>query len=173
MLEWTTIISLLSMLQPIRKMKRSLMLLMSITRLLNGFSSLMNGPSFKPAIIMGIKDTFAKNCRKYLTEKANGTLPPPGEKRLTRPAPAFNKYRCEKMQKDPKIKALLSAFSAFTTKYLADSQPAASETAADDDDHDDLASSTEDEDEINAFLGMVGASKELVVVSLVPTITLF
>ncbi len=61
---------------------------------------------------------------------------------------------------DPKLKALLSAFSAFTTKYLADSQPVASETTADGDDQDDLASGAEDENDINAFLGMVGALKE-------------
>ncbi len=99
-------------------------------------------------------------CQKYLAEKANGTLPPPGTKRLTRPAPAFNKYHCEKLQKDPKLKALLSAFSAFTTKYLADSQPVTIETTANGDDHDNLASGAEDEDDINAFLGMVGALKE-------------
>ncbi len=64
------------------------------------------------------------------------------------------------MQKDPKLKAFLSALSAFTTKYLADSQPAASETAAGGDDHNNLESSTEEEDDINAFLGMVGALKE-------------
>jgi hypothetical protein len=61
------------------------------------------------------------------------------------------------LQKDPKLKALLSAFSASTTKYLADSQPATSETVANGDDHKDLARGAEDEDEINAFLGMVGA----------------
>ncbi len=108
----------------------------------------------------GKKGHVCPNCRKYLAEKANGTLPPPGKKRLTRPAPAFNKYRHEKLQKDPKLKALLSAFSAFTTKYLADSQPVASETMANGDDHDNLASGAEDEDDINAFLGMVGALKE-------------
>ena len=108
----------------------------------------------------GNKGHVCPNCRKYLAEKANGTLPPPVEKRLTRPAPAFNKYRPEKLQKDPKLKALLSAFSAFTTKYLADSQPVASETTANGDDHEDLASGAEDEDGINAFWGMVGALKE-------------
>jgi hypothetical protein len=69
MLEWTTIISLLSMLQPIRKMKRSPMLLMSITRLLKGFLSSTNGPSVKPAIIVGIKDTFAQTARSILLRK--------------------------------------------------------------------------------------------------------
>ncbi len=99
----------------------------------------------------GNKGHARPNCRKYLTEKANGTLPPLSKKRLTRPAPAFNKYCHEKLQKDSKLKALLSAFSAFTTKYLADSQPVASESTADGDEHDDLASGAEDEDEINAF----------------------
>ena len=108
----------------------------------------------------GNKGHVCPNCQKYLAEKANGTLPPPGKKRLTRPAPAFNKYRCEKLQKDPKLKALLSAFSAFTTKYLADSQPEASETAANGDDHNNLASGAKDENEVNVFLGMVGALKE-------------
>jgi hypothetical protein len=71
----------------------------------------------------GNKGHVRPNCHKYLAEKANVTLPPRGKKCLTRPAPAFNKYRREKLQKDLKHKALLSAFSAFTTKYLADSQP--------------------------------------------------
>jgi hypothetical protein len=108
----------------------------------------------------GNKGHIRPNCREYLAEKANGTLPPPGKKRLTRPAPAFIKYHCEKLQKDPKLKAFLSAFSAFTTKYLADSQPVASETMTNGDDHNDLASCAEDEDNINAFLCMVGALKE-------------
>jgi hypothetical protein len=55
----------------------------------------------------GNKGHVCPNCRKYLAEKANGTLPPPGKKRLTRPATAFNKYHHEKLQKDPKLKALL------------------------------------------------------------------
>jgi hypothetical protein len=36
----------------------------------------------------------------------------------------------------------------------------ASETAAGGDDHDNLANGAEEEDDINAFLGMVGALKE-------------
>jgi hypothetical protein len=91
----------------------------------------------------GNKGHVCPNCRKYLAEKANGTLPPLGEKHLTRPAPAFNKYHREKLQKDPKLQALLSAFSAYTTKYLADSQPVVSETTADGDDHDNLESGAE------------------------------
>ncbi len=44
-----------------------------------------------------------------------------GYKRNTKPF--FNKdNRREKFNKDPKLKALLSAFAAFTTDYLADSQ---------------------------------------------------
>jgi hypothetical protein len=56
-----------SMLQPIWMMKRSPMLLMSITRLL--FSSSTNGSSFKPAIIVGIKDTFAQTAGSILLRK--------------------------------------------------------------------------------------------------------
>jgi hypothetical protein len=108
----------------------------------------------------GNKGHVCPNFQKYLAEKANRTLPPPGKKHLTRPAPAFNKYCREKLQKDPKLKALLSAFSAFTTKYLANSQPVASETTANGDDHDNLASGAEDEDDVNAFWDMVGALKE-------------
>ncbi len=54
----------------------------------------------------GNKGHVHPNCRKYLAEKANGTLLPPGKKRLTRPAPAFNKNCREKLQIDPKLKAL-------------------------------------------------------------------
>ncbi len=46
----------------------------------------------------GNKGHVCPNCRKYLAEKANGTLPPLGKKRLMRPAPAFNKYCCEKLE---------------------------------------------------------------------------
>ncbi len=108
----------------------------------------------------GNKEHVCPLCRKYLAAKANGTLPPPGEKCLTRPASALNKDHCEKLQKDQKLKALLSAFLAFTTKYLADSQPKASENAADGDDNNEVASVHEDEDDVNAFLGMMGALKE-------------
>jgi hypothetical protein len=99
-------------------------------------------------------------CRKYLAAKENGTLPPPGEKRLHKPASAVHKDCHEKLQRDPKLKALLSAFSAFTTEYLADSQPEANEDEADSDDNNDGASVQDDEDEVNAFLGMVGVLKE-------------
>ncbi len=56
-------------LQPIQKMKHSPMLLMSITRLIKGFSSLINGPSFKPAIIVGIKDTYIQTAGSILLRK--------------------------------------------------------------------------------------------------------
>jgi hypothetical protein len=52
-----------------RKMKHTPMLLMSIIRLLKGFSSSTNGPSFKPVIIVGIKDTFAQTARSISLRK--------------------------------------------------------------------------------------------------------
>ncbi len=90
------------MLQLIRKMKRNPRLLMSRTRLIKGFSSLKGFPKFdKWAKLQtchhcGNKGHVHQNCRKYLADRANGTLPPPGAKRLTTPAPAFNKDCCEK-----------------------------------------------------------------------------
>jgi hypothetical protein len=73
------------------------------------------------------KDHVCPLCRQYLAEKANGTLPPLGAKQFGKPAvndkPAFNKEkRQDKFNKDPKLKALLSAFAAFTSDYIADSQ---------------------------------------------------
>jgi hypothetical protein len=56
------------------------------------------------------------------------------------------------LQRDPKLKALLSAFSAFTTEYLADSQPEANEDEADSDDNNDVASIQDGEDEVNIFV---------------------
>ncbi len=83
----------------------------------------------------GNKGHVIPNCQKYLAEKANGTLPPPGKKCLTRPALVFNNIVVRKCRRIPNSMALLSAFSAFTTKHLADSQPATSETTANGDDH--------------------------------------
>jgi hypothetical protein len=53
------------------------------------------------------------------------TLHPPGKKRLDKPAlnskPTFNKVNhCDKFNKDPKLKALLSAFAAFTSDYTTE-----------------------------------------------------
>ncbi len=76
------------------------------------------------------------------------------------PASAPPKDCCDKLQKDPKLKALLSAFSAFTTKYLAESQPDDNEDAATDNNADDVADVLDDEDDVNTFWGMVGALKE-------------
>ncbi len=76
------------------------------------------------------------------------------------PVSAHPKDHRDKLQKDPKLKALLSAFSAFTTKYLAESPTDENEDAADDNDADNVADVHDDDDDINAFLGMVGALKE-------------
>ncbi len=59
----------------------------------------------------GNKGHIRPNCRKYLAKKANGTLPPPGEKRLTRPAPAFNKYHRERNYRRIPNSRLLSLHS--------------------------------------------------------------
>jgi hypothetical protein len=100
------------------------------------------------------------HCRKYLAAKANGTLPPSHEKGPHMPVSAHPKDHRDKLQKDPKLKALLSAFSAFTTKYLAESPTDENEDAANDNNADNVADVHDDNDDINAFLGMVGALKE-------------
>jgi hypothetical protein len=75
------------------------------------------------------------------------------------PATAPLKDCHDNLQRDPKLKALLSAFSAFTTKYLAE-KPEENEEAANDNDEADVANVNDDDDDINTFLGMVGALKE-------------
>ncbi len=76
------------------------------------------------------------------------------------PASAPPKDRRDKLQKDPKLKALLSAFSAFTANYLAEPQPDENGEAANDNEADDVENVHDDDDDVNAFLGMVGALKE-------------
>jgi hypothetical protein len=62
--------------------------------------------------------------------------------------------------RDPKLKALLSAFSAFTTDYLAEESQASENNTADNDNENNDANMNDDNDDIHAFLGMVGALKE-------------
>ncbi len=76
------------------------------------------------------------------------------------PVSAHPKDRRNKLQKDPKLKALLSDFSAFTTKYLAESPTDENEDTANDNDADNVADIHDDDDDTNAFLGMVGALTE-------------
>jgi hypothetical protein len=100
-------------------------------------------------------------CRQYLAEKANGTLPPLGAKQFGKPAvngkPAFNKEKHQdKFDKDPKLNALLSAFAAFTTDYIANSQEVSEAS-----DNNNIEEGNEsNEDDLQAFLGMVGSLKE-------------
>jgi hypothetical protein len=101
-------------------------------------------------------------CRKYLAEQANGTLPLLGKKRFGKLAfngkPAFNKdKRCDKFDKDQKLKALLSAFAAFTTDYITNSQ----EESEAINNNDNVEEGNESNyDNLQAFWGMVGSLKE-------------
>jgi hypothetical protein len=107
----------------------------------------------------GIQGHVRPQCKKYLAAKENGTLEisPTGYKRNTKPF--FNKdNRREKFNKDPKLKALLSAFAAFTTDYLADSQPEQDENNDKQDKPD--GDTVEDDEDVTAFLSMFGALKE-------------
>ncbi len=84
-------------------------------------------------------------------------ISPKGNKRNSKPF--FNKdNRHDKFNKDPKLKALLSAFAAFTTDYLADSQTKQDEN----NDQQDIpdGNTIKDDEDVHAFLGMFGALKE-------------
>jgi hypothetical protein len=108
----------------------------------------------------GQKGHVRPRCRKYLPAKANGTLPPSHEKQPHMPVSAHPKDCHDKLQKDPKLKALLSAFSAFTTKYLAESPTDENDDAANDNNAENVTDVHDDDDDLNPFLGMVGALKE-------------
>ncbi len=61
-----------------------------------------------------------------------------------------------KFDKDPKLKALLSAFAAFTTDYIANSQE-----VSDASDNNNIEEGNKSNDNnLQAFLGMVGSLKE-------------
>jgi hypothetical protein len=62
----------------------------------------------------------------------------------------------DKFDKDPKLKARLSAFAAFTTDYIANSQ----EVSEASDNNNVEEENESNEDNLQAFLGMVGSLKE-------------
>jgi hypothetical protein len=109
----------------------------------------------------GKKGHVCPLCRQYLAEKANGTLPPLGAKQFGKLAvngkPAFNKEkRRDKFDKDQKLKALLSAFAAFTTDYIAKSQEVSDAL-----DNNNVEEGNESNDnDLQACWGMVGSLKE-------------
>jgi hypothetical protein len=108
----------------------------------------------------GKKGHVTPQCRQYLAAKANGTLPVGTKKKSNVPTPASPLVRRDKLMRDPKLKALISAFSAFTTDYLVDETvvPMPDTPVTNNDDADDDMGV--DQDDVNAFLGMVGALKE-------------
>jgi hypothetical protein len=125
-----------------------------------GFLPFDNWTKLQTYHYCGNKGHVRPRCHKYLAAKANGTLPPSSEKRPNMPASAPPKDCRDKLQKDPKLKALLSAFSAFAANYLAESKPDENGEVANDNKADDVANIHDDKDDVNTFLGMVGALKE-------------
>jgi hypothetical protein len=74
--------------------------------------------------------------------------------------PALNKGgRCKKISKDPKLKVVLSTFTAFTTNYIAETVQEVDD-GANHKDNGDTNDTNDDNDDINAFLGMFGSLKE-------------
>ncbi len=83
---------------------------------------------------------------------------PPRATSITPSLSSTKDNRREKFNKDPKLKALLSTFAAFTTDYLADSQTKHDEKNDKQDKPD--GDTVEDDEDVNALLGMFGALKE-------------
>ena len=108
----------------------------------------------------GKKGHVTPQCRQYLAAKANGTLPAPNAKKSIVQKPASPLVRRDKFTRDPKLKALIAAFSAFTTDYLAEETDATVPGAAGTETEDNDANMDIDQDDVNAFLGMVGALKD-------------
>jgi hypothetical protein len=100
-------------------------------------------------------------CHQYLAAKANGTLPAPNKKKspMCR-KPASHLICRDKLMGDPKLKALISAFSAFTTDYLAEKPDATMPDTAVTKNNGNDAEMGVDHDDVKAFLGMLGALKE-------------
>jgi hypothetical protein len=101
-------------------------------------------------------------CSKYLANKEKGTSPPPVDKRNSNNKLFFNKDNCcEKFNKDPKLKALLSAFAAFTNDYISESQPKPDKKEDDDQQENSDSNKVNNDNDVNAFLGNVQCFKTI------------
>jgi hypothetical protein len=101
-------------------------------------------------------------CKKFLADKASGKVPSPTiNKRYPAPSDCCKNIRRDKFNKDPKLKALLSAFAAFTASYVADNDiEDDNENTIQDDNNANTKNKDNDNNDVNAFLGMFGSLKE-------------
>ncbi len=110
----------------------------------------------------GINGHIQPQCKKFLADKASGNVPSPTIDKCS-PAPSDRcKNICrDKFNKDPKLKALLPAFAAFTASYVADNDiEDDNENTIQDDNNANTENRDDDDDDVNAFLGMFGSLKE-------------
>jgi hypothetical protein len=110
----------------------------------------------------GINGHVRPQCKKFLTDKASGKVPSPTiDKRSPAPSDRCKNIRHDKFNKDPKLKALLSAFAAFTASYVADNDiEDDNENTIQDDNNTNTKNKDDNNDDVNAFLGMFGSLKE-------------
>jgi hypothetical protein len=112
---------------------------------------LKNRPSFRNAT------SVRPQYKHFLAGKAGGKLPLLDDKRFK---PALNKdAHRNKFSKDPKLKALLSTFAAFTTNYIEENIQDIID-GTDHEDNGDTEDANDNNDDIHAFLGMLGSLKE-------------
>jgi hypothetical protein len=110
----------------------------------------------------GINGHVRPQCKKFLADKASGKVPSPTiDKRSPAPSDRRKNIRRDKFNKDPKLKALLSAFAAFTASYVADNDiEDDNENTIQDDNNANTKNRDDNNDDVNAFLGMFGSLKE-------------
>jgi hypothetical protein len=105
----------------------------------------------------GYSEHVRPQCKHFHADKAGGKLPSLDNKCLK---PALNKDGCRnKFSKDPKLKAHLSAFAAFTTNYITETVQEV-DNGTDHKDDGDTDNANNNNDDIHAFMGMFGSLKE-------------
>ena len=110
----------------------------------------------------GVNGQVRPQCKKFLADKASGkVLSLTIDKRSPAPGDCCKNIRHNKFNKDPKLKALLSAFAAFTADYVVDNDiEDNNENTVEDDNKATIKNKDNDHDDVNAFLGMFGSLKE-------------
>ena len=110
----------------------------------------------------GVNGHVRPQCKKFLADKASGKVRSPTiDKRSPASSDRRKNIRRDKFNKDLKLKALLSAFSAFTASYVTDNDiEDDNENTIQDDNNANTENKDDNNDDVNAFLGMFGSLKE-------------
>jgi hypothetical protein len=110
----------------------------------------------------GVNSHIRPQCKKFLADKASGKVPSPTiDKCSPAPSDCCKNIHRDKFNEDPKLKALLSAFAAFMASYVADNYIEDDiENTIQDDNNANTKNKDDDDNDVNAFLGMFGSLKE-------------